>query len=338
MAVQYLKAAVLSDPQNWQAFQTLGNCLQKQNKSQEALEAYDQSLALHPNNPALKSFADELRKQPIAVAAPPLPKIDGAAPGVSGRPVIGNSAGEGDLYAGALLEAQTRIRAGGSNPQDHPLLTNYYAGKILEEKSREGLKLGGQNQTVEEQFIGRYGAPKSDFYEPHVTFDFGILTPTVINFDLGFFLDPTKNLGLAFAYIPLPLSYSSYSGSYYNVPRDLIYLEPRIKFYSAPSGLTTYHGFSFVYFGLHQGVEPGGYQGTNFDILGMGYMFGFRTLPMDGMTMELGWKTGVAAIFLTEYQSVYSSYTYPYSYTYVPMQRVIPFPYFIPEFRFGFTF
>src|SRR5258708_24590929 len=182
-----------------------------------------------------------------------------------------------DSPSSARQEAQSKVRDEGLNPQDHPYLTDYYEGKILEERGRNGLKLEDKNQalTGDEAFIARYGAPSSTFKLPHFSLHFGIITPTFANLDLGLFLTPTTNFAMAFFYAPLDtnaytnVSTPDGSGGYYYslkltpLPRELLYFEPRIKFYSAPSGLTSFHGFSFIYYGLHQGKYPDGYQDTN---------------------------------------------------------------------------
>ncbi len=337
--MQNLTAAVQADPQNWRAYQVLGNCLYHQDKLQAALTAFDQSLAIHPDNPKLKSFAESLRSK--LGGAPPVPVLNSSS-------TLNNPPPSSSLYSRALEDAQSKVQAEKMNPQDHSLLTDFYAAKLMEERSREGLKLESENQTLagDEQFIAKYGAPQSDYLSPHFTLDFGILTPTFANLDLGVFLDPTTNLGLAFFYVPLPTTdyeESLVNGNYYisqpvSIPGDLIYLEPRIKFYSAPSGLTTYQGFSFIYFGLHQGSLADGYQNTDFDVLGLGYLFGFRTLPMDGFTMELGWKLGVAVIFVHNATEVIQYNGSGYTTSFVPTTTTVPFPYILPEFRFGFTF
>lgn len=311
-AAKYFEAATQTDPNNWQAYQSLGNCRYQLKQLPEALVAFNKSLALHPDNPQLKSFADNLRAQVGSAAAPGLP-----------------DAGQPNL----------------NQPADQQLLSSFNEAKTQEEKSREGLRQYGQSHplTEDESYIAQWGEPKGDFRDNHFTFVFGILTPTVGNIDIGFFINPTTNVGAGLFYVPI----STYNGAVYNGSTnsysysyssgDWVYFEPRIKFYSAPSGLTTYHGFSFIYYGIHEGKDLDGYYNTNFDILGLGYQFGFRTLPMDGMTMELGWKLGVAVLSTTNSSfGVYNSSTG--SYVYNPQTTTIPFPYIIPEFRFGFTF
>ncbi len=328
-SAQYLKAATQTDPKNWKAFQALGNCLYQQGKEQEALDAFDQSLTLHPD-PATQNFADALRKKlgssgPIP---PPMPGVGAPAP----------IPAPGDSYAKAVQEAEGNLRYYNLNPQDHPLLMQYYEGKSLEGQCRASLKQADQSQLgVNEKYVELYGGVKSDFYDTHFTLMLGVLTPTIGSLDFGYFLNPTTNVGLMLGYIPLNDEEYQYSENDYgyvtneqvvNYGGSVLYLEPRIKYYSAPSGLTTYYGFSAIYYGIHYSLAGD----TNFDIFGLGYLFGFRTLPMDGMTMELGWKAGVAVLVNATYQYNYDTYTS------TPTTEIVPFPYIIPEFRFGFTF
>src|SRR5258708_22751305 len=72
------------------AFQALGNCLYKLNQNQAALDAFDKSLAIHPDNPTVKAFAEALRNQPRSPAAPSLPG-PGSAPAAPGLPAAMDS-------------------------------------------------------------------------------------------------------------------------------------------------------------------------------------------------------------------------------------------------------
>lgn len=61
-------AAVAADPAHWQAWQLLGNCRLALGERADALDAYRRSLDLHPDNPTLRSFVDQLA--PAAAPAP----------------------------------------------------------------------------------------------------------------------------------------------------------------------------------------------------------------------------------------------------------------------------
>ena len=54
------EAVVAADPGHWQAWQLLGNSRYALGDRAGALVAYRTSLELHPDNPALKTFADSL--------------------------------------------------------------------------------------------------------------------------------------------------------------------------------------------------------------------------------------------------------------------------------------
>ncbi len=60
-AIRYYRAALDSDPENWQAFQGLGNCYYAKGDNARALANYQRSLSLHPDNPPLAAFAKSLR-------------------------------------------------------------------------------------------------------------------------------------------------------------------------------------------------------------------------------------------------------------------------------------
>jgi tetratricopeptide (TPR) repeat protein len=81
-AVQYFQAAIQADPNNWRAYQGLGLSYYAQADKADALEALDQSLAIHPDNPGLRKFADSLRG---SSEAPPLPQASAS----NNSPVIG---------------------------------------------------------------------------------------------------------------------------------------------------------------------------------------------------------------------------------------------------------
>jgi hypothetical protein len=55
-ALLYYKAAVQVDPQDWIAYQTLGNCEFSLGQRENAINDFQKSLNLHPNNPALQNF------------------------------------------------------------------------------------------------------------------------------------------------------------------------------------------------------------------------------------------------------------------------------------------
>jgi len=60
-AISYLKVTVQMDPQNWQAYETLGYIHYLSNRPEEALAAFDRSLQWHPNNPKVWDIAEKIR-------------------------------------------------------------------------------------------------------------------------------------------------------------------------------------------------------------------------------------------------------------------------------------
>lgn len=63
LSIQYDRDAIKLNPQSATAYQGLGNGYYKIGNKPEALKAFDQSLALHPNNPALADFVRGLRAE-----------------------------------------------------------------------------------------------------------------------------------------------------------------------------------------------------------------------------------------------------------------------------------
>jgi tetratricopeptide (TPR) repeat protein len=61
MAVQYFRAVVESQPYHWQAYQYLGSAYAAKGNYADALNAYQQSLQINPNNPALRRYVDQIR-------------------------------------------------------------------------------------------------------------------------------------------------------------------------------------------------------------------------------------------------------------------------------------
>jgi hypothetical protein len=62
-AIQYFNAALDANPRMWQAFQGLGNCYYAQGNKSQALTSYQRCLSLHPDNPGLATFTQQLREQ-----------------------------------------------------------------------------------------------------------------------------------------------------------------------------------------------------------------------------------------------------------------------------------
>lgn len=59
-AEQYFQAAVQQDPNNWQAYQGLGMCQYAQGDRKGAEQSFDLSLRIHPDNPQLAKFDENL--------------------------------------------------------------------------------------------------------------------------------------------------------------------------------------------------------------------------------------------------------------------------------------
>jgi hypothetical protein len=64
-ALLYYKAAVQADPQDWIAYQTLGNCEYSLGQREDAVNDFQKSLNLHPNNPSLQNFINRLSQTDV---------------------------------------------------------------------------------------------------------------------------------------------------------------------------------------------------------------------------------------------------------------------------------
>lgn len=64
-SIPYLKTAVKMDPQNWQAWEVLGYDYYLSHQPAQALEAFDQSLRLHPDSPPVRNLAEAIRARII---------------------------------------------------------------------------------------------------------------------------------------------------------------------------------------------------------------------------------------------------------------------------------
>jgi tetratricopeptide (TPR) repeat protein len=69
-AADYFKDAVQADPNDWQSYQGLGDAYLKMNDNADALDAYQKSLQINPNNTSLQAQVDNLRASG-ATAPPP---------------------------------------------------------------------------------------------------------------------------------------------------------------------------------------------------------------------------------------------------------------------------
>ncbi len=56
----YYKAAVQTDPQNWKAYQAQGNCELNMGQRENAINDFQKSLNINPNNPALQDLMNKL--------------------------------------------------------------------------------------------------------------------------------------------------------------------------------------------------------------------------------------------------------------------------------------
>ncbi len=87
-AVSHFQSAIQTDPTFWQAYQVLGQCKYQLGDKTGALDSFNHSLQIHPNNPSLRNFVDKLRK---IISQSPM-GTEGSKPvstlGMSARPLV----------------------------------------------------------------------------------------------------------------------------------------------------------------------------------------------------------------------------------------------------------
>ena len=86
-AAKYFTRVTLSDPDNWRAFEGLGDCEFHLHHRAKAMAAYQSSLALNPNNKPLQDFVDAQTNMPPPPIAPEEPQaVPGSAEAVPTTP------------------------------------------------------------------------------------------------------------------------------------------------------------------------------------------------------------------------------------------------------------
>jgi tetratricopeptide (TPR) repeat protein len=77
-ALSYYKAAVQADPQNWKAYQSLGSCEYGMGQRENAINDFQTSLNIHPQNPPLQNLVKQLSQTGTSPVHPPssLPEAD----------------------------------------------------------------------------------------------------------------------------------------------------------------------------------------------------------------------------------------------------------------------
>ncbi len=72
-AIVYFQKAVQADPGDWQGYENLGDAYSKNGDNQDALNAYQQSLRIHPDNPTVQAHIDSLggTSNTVSPANPP---------------------------------------------------------------------------------------------------------------------------------------------------------------------------------------------------------------------------------------------------------------------------
>jgi opacity protein-like surface antigen len=82
------KAALVLDPNDWQAYQVLGYAYFVEGHVAAALEAYHQSLQINPSNPQLKAAVDKEEKNASALPPPPTDDTPNHPPQTNGSQTV----------------------------------------------------------------------------------------------------------------------------------------------------------------------------------------------------------------------------------------------------------
>jgi hypothetical protein len=81
-SISQMQTVIQLNPNNWQAYQVMGYDYSEEGNSRQALAAYDESLAINPNNPTVQGLADKLRSTANGNAVPPPPAVETVADSV----------------------------------------------------------------------------------------------------------------------------------------------------------------------------------------------------------------------------------------------------------------
>lgn len=79
-AADYFQRAVEADPSDWQSYEDLGNAHMKLGENGLALDAYNQSLRLHPDNPTLQTLVESLKSAGTPATTTTMPPPPSATP------------------------------------------------------------------------------------------------------------------------------------------------------------------------------------------------------------------------------------------------------------------
>lgn len=74
MALQHFKDAINDDPDSWQSYEMEGHCYYYLSDLSDMKSAFEQSLQMHPDNPALTAYLSKLDQMPSQVLFTPTPQ------------------------------------------------------------------------------------------------------------------------------------------------------------------------------------------------------------------------------------------------------------------------
>jgi hypothetical protein len=244
-SAQAFLGAVDADPKDWQAYENLGNCYYKLNRWKKALEAYRQSLAIHPDNPTLGLLVEQLQKEAEILNSGVSPSAGFPAPvpsSLSTPPKGADSFGsvkswfrlEGGYNNSGLGDFKDSAAAFNRN-----LSGNGYTGSVLQSNDGSvfGLELGFQVCPFNGLALGfhylrtaDYGANFSQPGTTPLSFEDETLQPHVVGFTLDDYWFLNDKGGRFF----LGMGVGYYEGT--------VHLEERYDFTSGGGGAANFVG------------------------------------------------------------------------------------------------
>lgn len=191
-SVEYFKQAVQADPNDWQSYQGMGDAYLKMNDNVEALNAYNKSLAINPNNPTVQTQVQNLGGTTGATGNP----------SVSTSPSTNNPPGNFD-ESQPITETQTVVIKR-LHPYRRPeLVVNYNDGLAPMDHAKIWTQFSfGYSYSKSGDLLTSANSWNSDISSNGWTGSaIGSTDGLNLGFELGFLLNPNSGLALGVKYI-----------------------------------------------------------------------------------------------------------------------------------------
>ena len=224
-AVEYFQQATQADPNDWQSFQAMGDAYMKMNDNVEALNAYQKSLQINPNNPTVQAQVNSLGGSTNGVAAAP-PSNSSPGEFEESQPDNGNR----------TVVVEHRIPA--RRPRPQPVNYNDALAPMDHAKVWTSFELGyAYSQTGD--LINGANAWASYINNPAYGLSGTALASNSgmdLAFELGFLINPNNGIALGIKYVSisdytLNLNYNNaqtIAGTYYGSDYDHTTMSPYI--------------------------------------------------------------------------------------------------------------